>query len=484
MKIKSNHATVLIELAIIGMILFPVLYISMHAIPVADDFTNAVTIKRRMDEANGGFYIIEVFKQLYTYYMSWGGYYFSFFITSFFQPFMLGGLTGLRLMILLINMVFYGSLGILVSVLLRHIYGNTDIRIHLGIYMLVLPAFANHFKNTEVLAWYCVSGAYVLVVACLFWGVIFFVKALTQNKTRWTILASIFGFMVSGGALNIAALNCGLFLLIGVGGVMRGKKKTSIICFASALCGALVNASAPGNFVRHENINPDYPVIMALKDAANQGLERFQDIFLRTPFCVLLVILLVISIKYIKDETGYQYPFPLGVMLVLLSGIVVVNFPVCLGYAGENYFPERCIWIEDCTIYIVSAFMVFYISGWLKRKKYVQELSYHAILCIVISCVLFTCDLGARRGLNTYPLAQMASEIARGNIREYSRYWEQVLYEIAHSQDDEVTIVRSWKPSSEFLYEVGISDDKDLWVNAAIAEFYGKESVSFIIQTD
>lgn len=478
-QFKRDNLIILLEILAIGVILFPVIYISMHAIPAYDDFCNAVVFKRMLNGNNS--FIAEVFNQLWDYYTKWGGYLLSLAIVTFFQPFMYGGLEGLRVTILLMNLCFYYSLWFLVSTVIKAVYGVSNRKALLGIYIPVLLTFAaGSYYNEDILAWYCDVGEYVLVVSCMFWSVGFLVKALYFGKVKWIVWACVLGFLTSGGTLNVAALNCGIFLVIGLLYCAGGgqKRKWIFLCFASALSGAILNVLAPGNYVRNGGITSGSSIITALVMAIDQSVDRLRFVFFSTPFAVILIILFVCLLIFLRGDINYKYPMPAGLAVIMLSGIIVVNFPVFLGYGG--YFPKRCVWVEDCVIYLGSFILVFCFAGWLKKRNRGLELKRDTIMCISICCILSFCSLG---GESVEQFWMVNAGIAKGEIREASQYWEDVLYEIEHSENDSVVIVRDKKPESDFINDIGIIEREDSWVNLAVAEYYGKRSVSFVINS-
>lgn len=100
----------------------------------------------------------------------------------------------------------------------------------------------------------------------------------------------------------------------------------------------------------------------ALKSAVEQGIDRTRVIVFSTPFVILLIIWFILSYAFFKNDVDYTYFVPLALTVAILIGVVIVNFPVYLGY--EGYFPMRCLWVEDCEIYLGSFVSVFYFTGW------------------------------------------------------------------------------------------------------------------------
>ena len=395
---------IMYEIIIISTIILPILIASTYSLPAADDFFNAYSMKEILRDNNS--YIGAVLHRTYEFYRNSGGYTFSFFLNYFFSPYLLVGIKALRIANLFINLFFYVSLYFFIKSTLQNSFEIYNKKLILGVYILVLIAFTNNYNNSETLTWYCVSVAYVLVVTFMLWGIIFFIKAIQNGKKIYAVMASLLGFLVSGGALNVTALNCIIYLTVGILGVVIYKKrKISFICFFSAFIGGIINAISPGNFVRHESISSAYPIFGSLKSAAFLMWSRLQYLLFETPFILLLVIFFILISKHINyDKKKYRLIVsPIFVLVMVIFSIIVVNFPVCLGYSNGT-FPDRCIWVEDCCIYLGFFGWTAYFTRWLK-EKYKEEIiiQKREAVCIIISGILFFCSLGSVRDLDSYP---------------------------------------------------------------------------------
>lgn len=356
-----------------------------------------------------------------------------------------------------------------------------DRRKQLLIYIIVLISLTNNYNNVETWTWYCVLIGYVFVVACIFWGVSFFIQAIRYDKIYYIIAASVIGFLASGASLNVTALNCGLYLLIGIIGLWAyNKKKVSIICFSSALAGGIINAAAPGNFIRHDITTTSYSIVGSLEAAAMLGISRVQTLLTYSPFVLLLIIFFLFSLKNINNAERRCKLHPSIILLITFAGITIVNFPVCLGYETTS-LPYRCIWVEDCTIYIGMFAWSGYLAGWIKGRSGGFEIHKECCLCIALSCLLFFCSLGNVRSMKSYPTFQMMRQLLNGELEEYAEFWEEIFREIEISDDGNVVVYREAMKENDFITSPGMWGDKGNWINRSIASYYGKDSAYIVI---
>lgn len=463
------------EIVSICVILIPIFVLSFYAIPGGDDFANSNKIKASM--AEGYSHIGASLHMTVHYYKNISGYFFAMFLNFFLSPLLRGGISALRITVFAINLFFYLSLYVFVANLLSIFFEIDNIKVKLLSFFLVLFAITNNYNNSETWEWYCVLIAYVFLVGCMFWGITFFLKAIKSGKKSYAIGAAVIGFLVSGGSLNLTAMNCGIYLLIGAWAIYAyNKKKTAIICFSSALLGGVINLVSPGNFIRHDSVTTEYPIAGALKTAAFLTWSRLQYLLFYTPFIILLIVFFVIAYKffsYHSELKGYQLIIALGIIFL---GITIVDFPVCLGYNTGN-MPDRCIWVEDCTIYIGAFGWVACLAGWLKRKTGNIEMQKQTLICIMISCMLFLCSLGNVYALDNYPTIKMMKQLTNGEISECVMFWSDVFEEIETSPNKGVAVLREEIPKNEFIFPPHLRDDKTWWVNNAMALYYDKDWV-------
>ncbi len=467
------------EVVAICLIIIPILGVSLYALPAADDFSDAFLVRNSMADQHYS-YGVAAIKSTILRYKIWGGYYFANFLNLFISSFSRGGVQGLRFTVFVINLFFYSSLCYFVVSFLKTIYHVKNKRVLLLACLLMLWIFTNGYCHSETWTWNCVLVAYVLVVACMFWGDVFLLKAIKSDKVVYTILAAVIGFLASGGSLNITALNCGLYLLIGfIGYRVYNRKGKAIICFASALLGGIINVTAPGNFARHSMMQLQYDILGAAKAAAYEVWSRLQYLFFESPFILTLVVFFLAILMFggNYDKVGKIHPILL--LFIVLCGIIIINFPVCLGYG--RFTADRCAWVEECGIYLGAFGWTANLAIWIRNNFGNFEIRKDVMLCIIVSSLFFGCNLGNVRNLDNYPTIQMMKQLMNGDLRECAEFWEEVLLEIESANEKNVVVYRNEIKTNPFLYCIGITSDQGHWINIAVAEYYDKDSVCIMI---
>lgn len=481
LKNKSKKVDMIFwgEILVIAAMIIPVLLVSLHALPAEDDFFKAYVMKLKVDENQS--YFQSAFNQAKGLYNTVGGYVFANFLSYFFSPLLRGGVKAVQGTAFIINLFFYFSLCFFVINVLISICNVKNKRVTFAICILILFAFTNDYNNSQVLTWYCVLVEYVLLVAGALWGIYFFLKALQSGKKAYALAAALIGFLMSGGALNVTALNCGMYLVVGIIGFWIYKqRRTAVICFVSALAGGIINAVAPGNFNRHDSMSNTYSIGGAIKSAVFHTWSRTQYLLIYTPFILLVVVVFLLALKYINFKRG-KYLNPILILGAVFLGVIVVNFPVCLGYNGGS-FPQRCVWVEDCWICLGIFSWAIYLSAWIKNYYGEITLRRDVILCIVISGLFFCCNLGAVSSLDSLPVVEMTKQLASGEIKEYSEYWEGVFEEIESTDCKEVVIYRDEIMRNEFVHYPGIDGHIDNWINSAAAHYYDKDWICIMTE--
>lgn len=477
----KRYMILICEMLLIALILFPIFMLSMQSIPIVDDFSTAYEIEQKISEGNNT--LVAAVKCTVDRYVKWGGFYSAQFFNFLFSSDLKQGFTHLRIGICIINILFAGSLFCFVKVTLKYLFRISDIVKALLVYIFMLLAFIDNVYYSEVYFWYCVSVAYVFLIGLMFLGDAIYIHAWKSGKNSYIIIAAILGGIVSGGALNITALVCGSFLIIACIGTRvtaTDRKYIKWIPFITTLIGGIINVASPGNYSRHESVSAGYPVFKTLLMSVNLIYERLNILFSQTPYMLLLVCLYVICLKYADTEKWHFKPRYPAVPFVLtyLAGCVV-DFPVLFGYGGE-YFPDRCVYVQDATIYIGLFLSVCYLAVWTKQKY--TEIHKDMYVCIAIAMVFFACSMNRVVPIKQWPSYMLWKDMATGNAQQYADYWEGVFDEIAHSEDKVVCIDRDHVAWDNMFIDVGLSDDAEYIVNKMAATYYDKNAIVLEIE--
>lgn len=476
----------LLQIALVLVCVVPTLATCFYILPSADDFSNTYRVKEWMGDYHNSYFLTALARTV-DYYKTAGGYYFAGFINLFLSPYLRFGTAGLRVFCFILNAVLYVSLYFGVKVSVGYWMGIHKKNAVFPIYFMLLLCFTNVYLNAEASFWYCVLSTYVLGFSLMICGAASFMKALGTGKKRWIAAASVLGFLVSGSSLNLAALNGFIYLLVGAYGFFILKsRKTSLICFGITFAGALLNLAAPGNYVRHGMISNEYNIFRAVALSARFVGNRLYGMFTNKTLLPFILVALFCYVLVRKEKVKIiKWLHPLVLAAVLMASLVVIVFPVYLGYAVESSkleMPERCCFVQDGAMYLFLFVIVIYLAGWLKEKLDPLQLKKEGILILSIVGFLTLCMWHSGMELaNMYPSLYLAKQIRNGQNAKFVEYWQSIFDFIEESEEKEICVYRDELKTYSVLMSPGLNWDKEYWINTRVAQCYGKDSVQLCI---
>ena len=318
-------------------------------------------------------------------------------------------------------------------------------------------------------------------------GLAIYLRFVKIGGNRWLILSSLLGFLGAGGALNISALFCGLYLLTCVYALYQRRKAIVYgFPFVASFLGALVNACAPGNYVRAAAYSTKLNAVNAIGYSFATLIERIFFLSTNSFFIIAALSLFVVTFNRIKYDFGsnikYQHP------LLLIAGCllfgVMVNFPYVFGSRATSIkeFSGRTYFAIDITIYILSILWILYFGGWLKKKGIRLNFDRSHVLIISMYVIAFFAivaiePMDEQRLTTSY----MIEAIASGGAKRYVDYQEELLCTIEGADD----VVEIWYDLDKapwrdpFIRGLGLNQDEEGndWVNGVYAEWFGKNSI-------
>ena len=351
----------------------------------------------------------------------------------------------------------------------------------LFMFMAVFYIFANN-PLSEVFYWYTGICAYTLPLSLALISVADYILYNENKKLRYIIAGSIYAVMAGGGSLNIGTLLCGLLLFCVVyDRLTEGKFDKNIIIGIAALLSTVVTVAAPGNFARHSSyvasISPATCLYYSVSQVGKMISEGFASGFLT----VIIVVSFVVSYNIFKN-TERKFVLPVLVALFSYAGMVTVLFPVCLGYSSK-FIPERCMFVQYLTVYILLVLASGYIAGWCADKK-IFEFTNVSYLILALVCIVPMARFLDNDNLRELIPVRMFWHMASGDYKtvEARELW--LLNELEQAADEDVVIYVQAPPEGEWtnIKGVGLIDDPDFWLNEGVAAYYGKNSVIVITQ--
>lgn len=464
------------------------LIITLYSYPVQDDFYYAYNANKLMNEGYNLFSM--AWKKTVDYYMTFTGCYTSSFLGFFVSGIINCNIFGIRVYEFFSLILFYISLFMLIKNVSEKVFGYTkDVTAGILLAIMVLLNGIIYYVDHEDFYWFITSVQYLTICSFIFIGVSFYIDAVVNNKNKSLFLSCIFGILGSGGALNIAALCCILYMLVFVWGFVSKKDKRYLtIPFATAIIFAVVNGLAPGNYIRAGRPVGISDIILAAELSVKYACLRLKRMLYTPVFIVTIVILLffALSKKENTKKSEFMHRMPILVTVILFILVAVIIFPVMLGYGWDVYLIIcRSNFISDISIYIFTIIATLYWTEWIAESGIIIYPSVKTkilYIILVICCVIRLYHMGE---LEYVPFIRQAQDVVSGRCEAYSKYCIGMYDTIKESEADEVTIYLD-KQTDDITcmvnpaFYIGWYDYKKEHANKSIAEFFGKKAVYVI----
>ena len=269
------------------------------------------------------------------------------FVIHYLRAYTRWGLTGFHAVMILNALFFIGSLTFLAHVLVRNRMATL-----FAVLCCMICAFSlsGTYTNMELFFWYTGALNYTLELSLTFLAIgmcLLFLR--TENRWKkvvYAALSTVSAILASGGSLNVDAFLCAALLLIVV--LKSGSIRERAVCaipFFGALAGSVVNAIAPGNFVRGDAmiVEGHSTVFDALRDMMTCYRNEFGTT-LANP-CFLLLMALVFSSCLYDHVCVRERGMSLKWLAVIALSVLVIQhltiFPVVYGYHSESLISLR-----------------------------------------------------------------------------------------------------------------------------------------------
>jgi len=465
-----------ILILILGSLVIPVWVGCFYSVPSGDDFASAFGWIE-----NNGNHFSYLLTRVVRFYMEWQGTYFAALI-GYFPMYYYSGLTGFRMFLLLVSVVFFILFVHCVYRFLAPFFDKNDTcNIVLIISSIACLYILNENTLGEVFFFYSGTVTYAIPLIFSFLTIESYIQYNTERKLQSLYKGIVFSILATGGALDIAAFLCSL-LLLGVlydAVILKSLRKNWIIMI-TALGGAIVNSIAPGNFIRHLSYDSEG---IRLYTSILYTIERESHVISKGLQNGLLLFVIVVSfvLCYRKLATcTFEFRYPGLITLYAFIAIFVTDFPVVLGYTDGD-LPDRCRFVEALAIAIYVVILMLYWAGWTLKRNLIR-IDNATILVLMLICVLSLShyfDFGNFIEMTPY---KMSYHIINGDFRLISKKEESILEQIENSKED-IVIVRIERDKDDEwsnIERVGITEDKNYWINTAVSRYYGKKYVEVV----
>ena len=454
----------------------PVIYAVKYAGPAADDFTFA---QGWIDYS--GNHIMYLWENMVNKYLNWQGTYTGMTICAI-PIYYLGGLPLLHSYLRMVVFSFFIVLLIMNISFLIWVGVNKKSAIMGGVLLLTLSLILIVGINdlSEVFYWYTGTGVYTVPLICGIASVVCWLQYSIYERKTLLFLGVLLAIVGVGGSLNVSSLVCSILLIGIVYKIWRTHKiDCGIVIGGVAFIGAIVNAVAPGNMIRHSVITDSS---IHVGDSVFLSISYTNRLLLQYTQNGMLPLLFIVAFwfGYTQVLSSKKILLPGVVSMYGYFAVVLTVFPVVLGY-GEDNLPGRAVFIIQIAIAIYANINAVAWGIWFRHKYanihgLVARIVVSGVICASIYMWGYT---GIITQLTPYKMIihMYNGDFERAYIRE-----EFIREQIRISNDADVTayIYKEMGESWTNIKYMGLEDDSEFWANMGVATFYGKNSVKVI----
>ena len=446
-----------------------------YSVLAADDFSHAVSI---------GLYNADFFSYLkasFTYavkeYRQWQGTYFSMFIQALLSPINNFGTRQLRVVMTLNAISFFAAVIWFVYVSLKS-FGIKDKMLLCILGFSVIFSLCGYEAYPQIFFWFSGATSYSFPLTVLLIGLSLSVMMREKEGKGYAIACAAAGLIAMGGSLAVAGAGCYAMLLFCVYDILKEHRipKKSGAVFLIYLAGAVINAAAPGNYLRYDMLDDTglHP-FAALSSAFIMTGRRWQ-FFLEKNFVLILMIVFICGIAAKVTDDVKCSKIQLLISAASLIAPVAAAFPVALGYSSEK-IPNRCAFVIDAAIILSAANLMLHLGIFtailLKEKTLLAVTAGAALICA--GCLLFD-----GYGLKDVKILDISGQLRAGIYQDHYYTCKDFLKRLGECEKGtDLKLSAADMPYEiDNCYNFYLIDDPDFWVNRAVADYYGFKGIS------
>ncbi|MCH5250294.1 MAG: hypothetical protein J1E98_10180 [Lachnospiraceae bacterium] len=507
-KLIGEWSITVLLIGVILLLVVPLLFGAGYTYPAADDFVfeNGSTEWANLFGPHRGRLMAA-----WNYYMTWQGTYISNLLLFTVLPFIRLGLTGFRIVMVLLSLFFVLSLFFMVDGIINfsQSLGEEDNRRgrrnkKLFLYAVLLFAalgLPGTWIGKEVFFWYTGAAVYLVGICNLFLSIGCFFLANCRERTgrRHYICSVLFGFIASGTSPQVASFVCSwhlialLVVILSAESVRKQLHFWNICPFLASFLGAVINSAAPGNFRRskltmdEQGIN--YGMIDAIKNTFVCQKGELKQI-LHDPFFIVLAITLFLVWGYFelrtdKKEKNITW---IGVLCMVCSVLIsqfLCIFPVLLGYHSKALDSNRTKYIAEFEIRFSLIFAIIFVARYVSQKLS-EKVKCNRNFCLAVTLFgVFICVAGfifqtnPAKKLGYGYSFELIREFSNGTVQEVFSLRKEVLDALESAEDGtDVNLQLPPLPSTRVTYSQGLYSDPGEQNNQAAASMFNLGSVT------
>ena len=518
-KIASRALLILSVLALIIMI-GTVLVTSLYTVPISDDYWYA----RTGIGAKGLWHRLIVAVQFsYEIYVHHQGTYFTSFVGSLFNPLIHGGFPKLRVVMFINAAMAFASILSFVYVALSKLKVNSATA---KVFILAVATFVitGFDAFQEIFYWFVGACVYGFPMSLGMFAVTLLLLANGRGTARTPesgtatsegkstavpsdraasnakllyILSAILGFCAVGASLAITGTVCWLVLSIVVFYAVKDKKldRKNISVFLACFGGALINAAAPGNFIRLDlESGESFTLVDGISNTWGYFIYALKWLFLNKNYgCVFLALIItgfvvfgrsrtttVTKDKQPHDDAGspeegkrFTRAYAILSAMLLFTPFVTV-FPVLMGY-GVGWMPNRCFYILIVVMDIALGNLALAVGALLSNL--LKENAKKPVL-IALAAVLLALFVTTPYNIREYIFLKMDKQLYLGEFQENYDKTKAMIDSFADMEGEDVELDVPTHPEEiRNFYCFYLTEDPTSNFNKDIAKAYGLKSI-------
>ncbi len=469
-RIKINTDAILTFLGIVLCIVIvaPFIVSCKYANLGADDFSNMINMANYMEKSYNNV-VIASFKFTFDTWKNWLGVYSSSFIMGIIMS--IHAYTG--------SIDFRGETVVLLIFFILSIIiaenssfvGNNSIGKKWVFIVIMLFIVMNYSSPYEAVYWITGAFNYLLPLSCALIAIALFSDDMIDSKIK-QIMFVISSLMACGGTLMVPGFLCSMLLYKII--IARDIEKKKILYFAITVIFAMMNAFAPGNFSRRSTMGHIH-LKEAIFDTIGISMNIFKSIVNTRWVIVLFIIIALLSLDSVRVNDNNYRNMILRVVLGLIVCFITV-FPFVLGYEGS----ESIINIPNRALFLIQTVFIFIMGIWVQEISVLCNVIIHEKRIIIASIIVLFLGFYSFDDREMI-VSQISDELNTGWMQNSYAQQMDVIDYIKNSEELDV-IVYGKIQSSEVAYPFWLEEGTDSWVNDAVARYFGKNSLTNIIE--
>ena len=256
---------------------------------------------------------------------------------------------------------------------------------------------------------------------------------------------------------------------------VKDKKldRKNISVFLACFGGALINAAAPGNFIRLDlESGESFTLIEGISNTWGYFIYALKWLFLNKNYgCVFLA--LIIAGFVIFGQRKFTRAYAILSAMLLFTPFVTV-FPVLMGY-GVGWMPNRCFYILIVVMDIALGNLALAVGALLSNL--LKEKAQKPVL-IALAAVLLALFVTTPYNIREYIFLKMDKQLYLGEFQENYDKTKAMIDSFADMEGEDVELDVPTHPEEiRNFYCFYLTEDPTSNFNKDIAKAYGLKSI-------